>query len=111
MKRIAFAAATASLLLSPALLAAVPAPNPFATLQQQQTQDQKSQFPNAKTFMGAISKEGDSFVLKDDAGETSYQLDDQEIASKFEGKRVKVTGKLHEANNTTRVESIEKASA
>jgi uncharacterized protein YdeI (BOF family) len=110
MKMIALAAAMASLFLCPVLLAAIPAPRYSATLQQQ-SQDQKSQTPQAKTFTGTISKEGDSFVLKDDAGKTSYQLDDQQTASKFEGKRVKVTGTLDEANNTIRVQSIEEASA
>lgn len=111
MSKIAMAAALASLFLSPALLAANPAASSSATFQQRQTQDQKRQTPQTKTFTGTISKEGESFVLKDDAGKTSYQLDDQQTASKFEGKRVKVTGTLDEANNTIRVQSMEEATA
>jgi hypothetical protein len=51
------------------------------------------------------------FILKDDADKSSYQLDDQDKASKFEGKRVKVTGTLDQANNLIRIQTIEEAAA
>lgn len=75
-------------------------------------QDQANpQQPQTKTFSGTIGKNGDQFILKDDADKSSYQLDDQDKASKFEGKRVKVTGTLDQANNLIRIQTIEEAAA
>jgi uncharacterized protein YdeI (BOF family) len=75
-------------------------------------QDQANpQQPQSKTYTGMISKSGDQFVLQDDAGKTSYQLDDQQTAAKYEGKKVKVTGTLDVANNLIRVTAIEEAAA
>ena len=75
-------------------------------------QDQaKDPAPAAKTFTGTISKDGEQFILKDDATKTSYQLDDQETAGKFAGKKVRVTGTLDATNNTIRVQTIEEATA
>jgi len=109
MKRFALTVATASLMFGSVLLAA-PVRTTNAHIQNQQAQDQQ-QAPQAKTFTGTISKDGDSFVLKDDTGKTSYQLDDQQAASKFQGKRVKVTGTLDASNNVIRVQTIEEATA
>ena len=56
------------------------------------------------TFTGTISKSGDKFVL---VGEDStYNLDDQEKAKAFEGKKVNVTGKLDKDSNTIHVSDI-----
>jgi|HubBroStandDraft_5_1064220.scaffolds.fasta_scaffold214194_1 uncharacterized protein YdeI (BOF family) len=75
-------------------------------------QDQSNaQQPQAKTFTGTINKSGDQFILRDDAGNISYQLDDQQSAGKYEGKKVKVMGTLDQANNVIRVQSIEEAAA
>lgn len=38
-------------------------------------------------------KQGDKYVLKDDAGKT-YDIDHQSDVAKFEGKRVRVQGTL-----------------
>jgi hypothetical protein len=57
-----------------------------------------------ETFSGTISKSGDKFVL---VGEDStYNLDDQDKAKAFEGKKVKVTGKLDKDSNTIHVSDI-----
>ena len=61
----------------------------------------------SQTFTGKVTKSGDKYVLKDDATRTSYTLDDQDRAKQFEGKSVKVTGKLDPASNTIVVSSIE----
>ena len=58
----------------------------------QQPNDMQTQ--DAKPFSGTIVKEKGKFVLKDTATKMSYQLDDQDKAKQFEGKQVKVTGKL-----------------
>ena len=111
MKRFALTVASASLLFGSVVFAGVAASTSRALAHFQQAQDEQKQAPQAKTFTGTISKDGDSFMLKDDAGKTSYQLDDQQTASKYGGKKVKVTGMLDVANNLIRVQSIEEASA
>ena len=65
------------------------------------------QTQDAKPFSGTIVKEKGKFVLKDAATKMSYQLDDQDKAKQFEGKQVKVTGKLDLETNLIHVESIE----
>jgi hypothetical protein len=47
----------------------------------------------AQTFTGTVVKQGDKYVLKDDAGKT-YDIDHQTDVAKFEGKRVRVQGQL-----------------
>jgi hypothetical protein len=74
-------------------------------------QHQSQAQPETKTFIGTIHKSGDQFVLRLDASKESYQLDDQQSASKFAGKKVKVIGVLDASNNTIRVQSIEEANA
>jgi hypothetical protein len=75
---------------------------PIAAQQQNDMQTQ-----DAKPFNGTIVKEKGKFVLKDKAANVSYQLDDQEKAKQFEGKQVKVTGKLDMNTNLIHVENIE----
>lgn len=65
---------------------------------------------DAQTFTGRISKSGGKYVLKDTATSASYTLDDQDRAKQFEGKSVKVTGKLDAASNTIKVATIEPGS-
>jgi len=45
-------------------------------------------------------------VLSDDSRKSSYELDDLQTASKFEGKKVKVTGTLDVTNNMICVQNI-----
>src|SRR5262249_40456851 len=40
-----------------------------------------------KTFTGVIAKKGDEFILADDS-KSNYQLDDQQTAERFVGKKV-----------------------
>ncbi len=63
--------------------------------------------PEAETFMGTILKNGEQFVLSDSATKTRYMLDDPRKARPFEGKAVKVTGKLDLARNLIHVETIQ----
>ena len=69
-------------------------------------QDQAS----SSTFTGTIMKDGEQFLLKDSSG-TVYRLDDSSRASTFEGKSVKVTGKLDTNAKMIHVEAIEAVSA
>jgi hypothetical protein len=61
----------------------------------------------AKTFNGIIVKENGEFVLKDPVTKVSYKLDDAAKAKQYQGKKVKVTGKLDMNSNTILVKSIE----
>ncbi len=51
---------------------------------------------DGQSFSGTVEKSGDKFVLKDDSGKT-YDIDHQSDVSKFEGKRVRVQGKLDDS--------------
>jgi len=99
------------LLSSVAVGAVARATNHPATLAASQNQPGQSADPKtqtkAQTFVGTITKSGSQFVFSDDANNLSYQLDDQETASKFEGKKVRVTGTLDAASKIIRVQSIE----
>ena len=48
---------------------------------------------DSQTFAGTVVKQGDKYVLKDEAGHT-YDIDHQDEVKKFEGKKVKVQGTL-----------------
>jgi len=74
-------------------------------------QDQSQAQQETKTLLGTITKNGDQFILKEEATKAAYRLDDQQSASKFDGRKVKVIGVLDAANNTIRVQSIEEANA
>ena len=74
----------------------------------QQQNDMQTQ--DAKAFNGTIVKEKGKLVLKDAAANVSYQLDNQDKAKPFEGKQVKVIGKLDLDTNLIHIENIEAAS-
>lgn len=113
MKRKAITVATLGFLFGTALLAASPKEKRSGVPEARTvaTQGQSSQQEQAKTFTGTIAKNGERFVLKDEAGKAWYDLDDQQSAGKFAGKRVRVIGTLDASNNTIRVQTIEEASA
>lgn len=79
--------------------------------QQQPTAQQPNDMQNSASqpMSGTIVKEKGKLVLKDSATGTSYKLDDQDKAKQFEGKQVKVTGKLDTTTNQIKVENIEPA--
>lgn len=64
-----------------------------------------------RRFIGTIVRNGDQFVLNDAKTHTLYQLDDQTAASKFEDKKVTVTGTLDAVKNIIRMQSIAEAAA
>lgn len=69
-----------------------------------------SQTMDSQTFTGKVTKSGGKYVLKDDTTRTSYALDDQDQAKQFDGKLVKVTGRLDASSNIIRVALIEPGS-
>ena len=80
-------------------------------LVQAQEQEQQQQEPaKSTTFTGTVARDGDQFVLQDSSGGV-YKLDDSERASTFEGKAVKVTGRLDEDAKLIHVDTIEAVSS
>ena len=104
------------------LLASVPAwgattPNsstPMPLIQEPQTPPSQTQpdqsMPNQNsrtaTFTGTVVKDGEQYVLRDSSGSV-YKLDDSSRAQAFEGKTVKVTGRLDANSKMIHVDSIQ----
>jgi hypothetical protein len=65
--------------------------------------------PSSQTLEGVIVKDSRAYVLKT-TDKLVYQLDDQEKAKPFEGKKVKVTGTLAADGKLIHVQTIEVAS-
>lgn len=104
-KNVLFVVALALIFVAAPALAntnALPVTN---TLIQVQSQAQDPQ--QVQTFTGKIAKSGDKFVLQDQTGQGSFDLDDQQRASQYEGKKVKITGTLDQAKGMIHVQSIE----
>jgi hypothetical protein len=78
--------------------------------QQVQAQQVQAQQGQTGTFTGTVLRHGEQFVLRDGAGQI-YRLDDPRDAQTFEGKPVKVTGKLDTEARLIHVERIEAAAA
>ncbi len=57
---------------------------------------------DSHVFWGTVEKSGDKYVLKTDSGKT-YDIDHQDDVKKFEGKRVRVQGKLDETRTKIQV--------
>ena len=62
--------------------------------------------PSARSFEGRIVKLGNQFILKNAIAHTSYRLDDQKKAMRYQGKRVKVTATMDSVSNTLHVIDI-----
>lgn len=58
------------------------------------------------TFTGRVVKDGEQYVLRDSSG-SIYKLDDSSRAQAFEGKTVKVTGRLDPDSKMIHVDSIQ----
>jgi uncharacterized protein DUF5818 len=78
--------------------------------QQGQAQQGQAQQGQTGTYTGTVLRNGEQFVLRDAAGQI-YRLDDPREAQPFEGKSVKVTGKLDTDARLIHVERIESAAA
>jgi uncharacterized protein YdeI (BOF family) len=60
----------------------------------------------ASTFTGVIVKNGEQYVLRDSSGNV-YKLDDSSRAQAFEGKTVKIVGKLDPDSKMIHVDTIQ----
>jgi uncharacterized protein YdeI (BOF family) len=113
MKRNRWIVAAATFAFGIAIVAQAPKADPLTARSHslKLSQNQNNPAPALSTFTGTIMKTGDQFVFTDESSKSSYQLDDQQSASKFDGKKVKIIGTLDASNNTIRVQSIEAATA
>ena len=50
-----------------------------------------------------ITKVGDKYMLQDSANSTSYDIDQQELAKKYEGQKVRIKGTLDPDGKTIHV--------
>ena len=69
--------------------------NPPSQTSPDQTMPNQEQ-SKTTTFTGTVVKDGEQYVLRDSSGSV-YKLDDSSRAQAFEGKTVKVTGRLDAA--------------
>jgi uncharacterized protein YdeI (BOF family) len=58
---------------------------------------------NVQVFTGVITKVGDKYMLQDSANSTSYDIDQQELAKKYEGQKVRIKGTLDQDGKTIHV--------
>jgi len=86
--------------------------NSSQTNQSQQAQSQQD--PKTQTFTGKItrtprdnSSPSHTYVLQDDTHNTSFYLDNETEAAKYDGLKVTVTGSLDTSSNTIHVVSIQ----
>ncbi|HMG88103.1 MAG TPA: DUF5818 domain-containing protein [Terracidiphilus sp.] len=87
---------------------------PMPVIQEPQNppaQTSPDQMPNpdaskTTTFTGTVVKDGEQYVLRDSSGSV-YKLDDSSRAQAFEGKTVKVTGRLDSQSKMIHVDSIQ----
>jgi uncharacterized protein YdeI (BOF family) len=87
---------------------------PMPVIQEPQNppaQTSPDQAPNpdtakSTTFTGTVVKDGEQYMLRDSSGSV-YKLDDSSRAQAFEGKTVKVTGRLDSNSKMIHVDSIE----
>jgi uncharacterized protein YdeI (BOF family) len=84
---------------------APPAQTPPAQASPEQSTPSQDQ-AKTTTFTGTIVKDGENYVLRDSSGGI-YKLDDSTRAQSFEGKTVKVTGKLDADSKMIHVDNIQ----
>ncbi len=83
--------------------------NPVLTAQQEEEPAQATaEEAETQTFTGQIAQHEGKYVLQGEDNK-AYQLDDQEKAKEFNGKKVTVTGTLDEQSMTIHVTEIEEA--
>ena len=64
----------------------------------------------SRSFAGAIFRDGDRYFLRDESGK-SLKVSDPARVRQYEGKQVKITGRLSADNTTIYIDSIQPASS
>ncbi len=82
----------------------------FQEPQQPDTKQPDQSTSKSAVFTGTIVKSGSTFLLKDAAGKV-YMLDAPDKAEPFEGKNVKITGRLEPNATLLHVDAIEELTA
>jgi uncharacterized protein YdeI (BOF family) len=62
-----------------------------------------SQKSDVQVFTGVITKVGDKYMLQDSANSSSYDIDQQDLAKKYEGQKVRIKGTLDPDGKTIHV--------
>ena len=83
-----------------------PAPDSKPEPKGQQQAEPDSQQSTAQSVSGTIVEVGGKYVLET-PDNLAYQLDDQEKASQYEGKHVKITGTLDRTTGVLHVKTVE----
>jgi outer membrane biosynthesis protein TonB len=81
-------------------------PQPDAKPDTQQRPEPETQQSTAQSVTGSVVKVAGKYMLETEDN-IAYQLDDQDKAKQYEGKRVKVTGSLDRSTGILHVSSIE----
>jgi hypothetical protein len=68
---------------------------------------QPDQSPSTQTLTGTIVKDSGHYILQVSGTSTAYELDDQDRARQYEGKQVKIAGKLDAKGNSFHIINIE----
>lgn len=63
-----------------------------------------AQASGVQTFSGTIVKQGDKYMLQDEASGQTYDVDHQDEVQKYVGKRVRVHGTLDPSGKTIRLQ-------
>jgi hypothetical protein len=85
-----------------------PSTGPDSSIPQAQT-DATNSHQSARAFEGKIQRSGDEFVLQENVTQSSYKLDDQDKAKKYEGKDVRIMATIDPTTNTLHVVDITRA--
>ena len=84
--------------------------NAVLSAQEDEPAEPAAQETEAQSFTGQILNHDGKYALHGEDGKT-YQIDDQDKAKDFDGKKVKVTGTLDEESMTISVNEIEEVEA
>ena len=79
--------------------------SPSTTARQQGSKTAASSAEKTKTFVGTVVKESTGYDLR--VKDLSYKLDDQQQASNYEGRTVRILGSLDKHANTIHIQNIE----
>jgi len=89
----------------------VPQQSSSAPSMEQAQQQAPEQASGTSVFTGVVVRDGSEFVLRASSSGAVFRLDSPSKARLFEGKPVRVTGKLKETAKLIQVEAIEEAGA
>lgn len=78
---------------------------PPGTARQERSKTSTSSAEKTKSFVGTVVKESTGYALR--VKDLSYKLDDQQQASSYEGRNVRILGSLDKHANTIHIQNIE----